>query len=98
MVLIRSLFLTLIALVAAESGFGATPEKVRIVVVPSPLDELLVPAGNVELTYSDGRRELLTTDGHCLDARLSARGVIGWIHMENFSLDPDTKRRNGNIC
>jgi hypothetical protein len=38
-------------------------------------------AGNVKVTFTDGRTEVLTQTGDCYDAKVSANGDVGWIRF-----------------
>lgn len=96
MTLFRSLVPGFVAVAVVASTFGATPDQVTILVAPSRLDGFYAPVGNVRVTYSDGRTELLTTGGDCRDVHMSAKHDIGWIKMENVHVEPNGAHLSGN--
>jgi len=75
-----------------------TPKKAGIVVAPDPRSvELQI--GNVEVTYSDGIKDLWTAKNNCSLARVSADGTVGWtVHGPETKIAASyTVRPNGTL-
>ena len=88
----------LLLLLAAPSIAGALklkPTSVALVLVASPFDDFLVQTGNVEISFADGHRELLTKEGDCISPRLSSTGDVGWIRIDKSTVDVSSKTRRG---
>lgn len=55
----------------------STPKDVSIIVVRSPSEGR--KTGNVKVTFTDRRTQVLTHTGDCFDAKVSPNGNVGWI-------------------
>jgi hypothetical protein len=86
--------LTLEAVSAAEPVLPI-PRQASIVIVPSRFDAFLIQTGDVRVTFSDGRDELLTHSGDCHDAKVSPKGNVGWVRVDKKSVDVERMRITG---
>ena len=65
------------AVVAASDDQRSTPKDVSIIVVRSQSEGR--KTGNVKVTFTDERTEVLTHTGDCFGAKVSPNGNVGWI-------------------
>lgn len=66
-----------------------TAKDVAIIAVPRSDGRGL---GNVKLTLSDGRAQVLTHTGDCHDAKVSPKGNVGWIRVGKSEKVPGPRR------
>jgi hypothetical protein len=57
---------------------NAIPTSVTIIDVPSERRDYGTNMGNIKVRYSNGHSEIWTSLGRCMDARVSATGLVGW--------------------
>ena len=57
----------------------STAKDVSIIVVSSPTGGGKI--GNVKVAFADGHTEVLTHTGDCYNAKVSAKGDVGWIRI-----------------
>ncbi len=55
-----------------------TPASATIILKPGTKGDADFPTGNVQVTYTDGTRDLWTTSNKCSLARVSSNGTVGW--------------------
>ena len=77
------------AVFAASDDQRSTPKDVSIIVVPSQSEGR--KTGNVKVTFTDGRTEVLTHTGDCFDAKVSPNGNVGWIRSAKLEHLTDNK-------
>jgi len=73
-----SKFLLLVSASAFAGVPTAKPTSVTIVDVPSERRDYGTHIGNVKVRFSDGHSEVWTSLGRCMDAQVSATGLVGW--------------------
>jgi len=69
---------------ALDASPAASPKEVDIVDVSAAFAGRLDKIGNVKVSFTDGRTEVLTKDGCCLKPEVSPAGAVGWIHFRGL--------------
>ena len=68
-------------------GAGAPvskPKSAEVVDIPAGLADRNITAGNIKVTFADGRAEKVTSSGNCMQPQVSAGGYLGWVHCTGF--------------
>jgi tetratricopeptide (TPR) repeat protein len=61
------------------------PKSAEVVDVPPSLADRNITAGNIKVTFADGRAEQVTSGGNCIQPRVSAGGYVGWVHFSGLN-------------
>lgn len=56
----------------------------EVVDIPSAHADSGIKAGDIKITFGDGRTEVVSKNGNCMQPHVSGKGDVGWIHCTGF--------------
>jgi hypothetical protein len=71
------------------------PVSVTVIKVPSAADSVLLPTGNIRVTFAAGRSKMVTSDGDSTLPKISRDGKVGWLRVDKSQVDLAKQTRAG---
>ncbi len=71
------------------------PVGVTVIKVPSAADSVLLPTGNIRVTFADGHSKVITSDGNSTLPKISRDGKVGWLRVDKSDVDLAKQTRAG---
>lgn len=84
---LRSIITHLVITAFPLGAISAATMPIAVEIVPkaSQMRDSGIPIGNVRVRFKDGHTELWTKRGHCLIAKITRNGLVGWARYNELN-------------